>query len=364
MKSNSLNKLCYSTLNIDNPSSLEAYLSVGGYKAWNKIIEENIKPDEVINTVKNSGLRGRGGAGFSTGTKWGFINKNASQKYLVCNADESEPGTCKDRDILRYNPHAVIEGMLIACYAIGADKGYCYLRGEFIDEPYQTFKNALNEATRKGYVGKNIFNSQISIDIYDFIGAGAYICGEETAMLESLEGKNVFGPELLYNFSGKPISHHVKKKSILTDILYTVLLGAKYGKNRLGTMTKEGICFGLDPEYFSNDIVFCDWLPGGCILGKKENFIDYNFYPYEGKAYCEDILNSILRNKNNIKHYYVKKGKAFTLYEDTNIDLSRYEAEIRIRKYINEINHGSHLKFFIWKSFFYYKSMKNLYLNR
>ena len=192
MKSNSLNKLCYSTLNIDNPSSLEAYLSVGGYKAWNKIIEEKINPDEVINTVKNSGLRGRGGAGFSTGTKWGFINKNASQKYLVCNADESEPGTCKDRDILRYNPHAVIEGMLIACYAIGADKGYCYLRGEFIDEPYQTFKNALNEASKKGYVGKNIFNSQISIDIYDFIGAGAYICGEETAMLESLEGKKGF----------------------------------------------------------------------------------------------------------------------------------------------------------------------------
>ena len=191
------------------------------------------------------------------------------------------------------------------------------------------------------------------------------MCIEELLNInESLEGKNVFGPELLYNFSGKPISHHVKKKSILTDILYTVLLGAKYGKNRLGTMTKEGICFGLDSEYFSNDIVFCDWLPGGCILGKKENFIDYNFYPYEGKAYCEDILNSILRTNNNIKHYYVKKGKAFTLPEDTNIDLSRYKAEIRIRKYINKINHGSHLKFFIWKSYFYYKTMKNLYLNR
>ena len=118
---------------------------------------------EIIETVLKSGLRGRGGAGFPTGRKWSFINQDSEDtKYLVCNADESEPGTCKDRDILRYNPHALIEGMLIASYAIGAEVSYCYLRGEFIDDVYSTFKTALNDAYRNKLIGKNILNSNIN----------------------------------------------------------------------------------------------------------------------------------------------------------------------------------------------------------
>ena len=144
---------------------------------------------KVVEKVKDSGLRGKGGAGFLTGLKWSFIPLINSQKYLVCNSDESEPGTCKDRDILRYNPHAVIEGMLIACYAIGASVGYNYLRGEFIDEQWTVFNNALKEAYKNKLLGDKVFSSNISINIYSLIGAGAYIVGEETAMLESIEGK-------------------------------------------------------------------------------------------------------------------------------------------------------------------------------
>ena len=134
-------------------------------------------------------MRGKGGAGFLTGLKWSFIPLADSEKYLVCNSDESEPGTCKDRDILRYNPHSIIEGMLIASYAIGASVGYNYLRGEFIDEQWKVFNQALDEAYAEKLLGTNVFGSDISIDIYALIGAGAYIVGEETAMLESIEGK-------------------------------------------------------------------------------------------------------------------------------------------------------------------------------
>ena len=170
--------------------SLKTYQSVGGYKAWQKIIKEKISPQEIIEIVKNSGLRGRGGAGFPTGLKWSFIPESAPYpRYLVCNSDESEPGTCKDRDILRFNPHAVVEGMLIASYAISADTAYNYLRGEFLDEPYKRFSEALTEARQQNLMGEKILGSDISIEVRAILGAGAYICGEETALLESLEGK-------------------------------------------------------------------------------------------------------------------------------------------------------------------------------
>ncbi len=188
-----INELCYSTLSSDNPNSYETYVSQGGYETWKKILRELPDKKEIINSVIESGLRGRGGAGFSTGRKWSFINQDSDAiKYLVCNADESEPGTCKDRDILRYNPHALIEGMLIASYAIGAETAYCYLRGEFIDDVYTSFKNALKDAYQNKLLGKNIFNTDICIELHDLIGAGAYIVGEETAMLESIEGKKGF----------------------------------------------------------------------------------------------------------------------------------------------------------------------------
>jgi NADH-quinone oxidoreductase subunit F len=185
-----LNNICYQTLKFDQPWTLENYLSVGGYSAWEKILRENISPDDVIEQVKASGLRGRGGAGFPTGLKWSFMPRNPEiQSYVVCNSDESEPGTCKDRDILRFNPHSVIEGMAIAAYAMRSSVGYNYLRGEFLDEPYIRFKDALDEAYAAGYLGDNIIGTDYTFYLYDTLGAGAYICGEETALLESLEGK-------------------------------------------------------------------------------------------------------------------------------------------------------------------------------
>ena len=182
-------KLCTETFHLNNPASLSTYVKQGGYEAWKNIVNNKISKSEVIAKIKDSGLRGKGGAGFLTGLKWSFIPLSDSDKYLVCNSDESEPGTCKDRDILRYNPHSIIEGMLIACYAIGASTGYNYLRGEFIDEQWKVFNAALEEAYKAELIGNKIFSSNLSIDIYALIGAGAYIVGEETAMLESIEGK-------------------------------------------------------------------------------------------------------------------------------------------------------------------------------
>jgi NADH-quinone oxidoreductase subunit F len=183
------NEVCFRTLHKDRPWKLDTYRSEGGYEALKKIISEKMPQEEIIELVKQSGLRGRGGAGFPTGLKWSFINRAApGDKYIVCNSDEGEPGTFKDRDILRYNPHALIEGMVIAGYAIGATAGYNYIRGEFW-EPYERFEEALVEAREAGLLGENILGSGFDYDIHTHLGAGAYICGEETALLESIEGK-------------------------------------------------------------------------------------------------------------------------------------------------------------------------------
>ncbi|MEE9334419.1 MAG: NADH-quinone oxidoreductase subunit NuoF [Granulosicoccaceae bacterium] len=203
------NQVCYTTLQFDQPWTYENYLKVGGYQAWQKIIDEKMTPDEVVDVVKASGLRGRGGAGFPTGLKWSFMPKESPQSYFVVNSDESEPGTCKDRDLIRFNPHALVEGMLIGCYAIRASVGYNYMRGEFMDEPYQRFMEALQMGYDKGFIGKNIKGSGVDIDVIGTLGAGAYICGEETALLESLEGKKGqprFKPPFPANYGlyGKP----------------------------------------------------------------------------------------------------------------------------------------------------------------
>jgi NADH-quinone oxidoreductase subunit F len=169
--------------------TIAAYESQGGYEAWRRVVQSKTPPEEIIEELKRSGLRGRGGAGFPTGLKLSFMPRTApGQKYLVCNSDESEPGTCKDRDILRFNPHALVEGMAIAAYAIGATVAYNYIRGEFY-EPWARFEEALGEARAVGLLGSDIQGSGIEVQIHAQRGAGAYICGEETALLESLEGK-------------------------------------------------------------------------------------------------------------------------------------------------------------------------------
>ncbi len=183
------NEICFRTLHLDQPWTLRTYESAGGYVQWKKILKEKTPPATIIDALKLAALRGRGGAGFPTGLKWSFIKHDApGQKYVLCNADEGEPGTCKDRDILLFNPHQLIEGLLIAGYSMGATVVYNYMRGEF-HEPYQRFEAALDEARRAGLVGKNILGSSVDVDVYSHLGAGAYICGEETALMESLEGK-------------------------------------------------------------------------------------------------------------------------------------------------------------------------------
>ena len=167
---------------------LAEYEKRGGYQALRKILSDEYSPEDVIAEVKKSALRGRGGAGFPTGLKWSFMPKGDGQKYIVCNSDEGEPGTFKDRDLLRYNPHIVIEGMAIAAYAIGASIGYNYIHGE-IWEVYERFEEALEEARSAGYLGDKLLGSDFSFDLFAHHGFGAYICGEETALLESIEGK-------------------------------------------------------------------------------------------------------------------------------------------------------------------------------
>ena len=188
---------------------LRDYEERGGYAALRKILTEKIPSDAVIAEVKKSALRGRGGAGFPTGLKWSFMPRQfPGQKYLVCNSDEGEPGTFKDRDILRYNPHAVIEGMAIAAYAMGISVGYNYIHGEIWAE-YERFEEALDEARKAGYLGDRIMGSDFSFQLHASHGYGAYICGEETALLESLEGKKGqprFKPPFpaSYGLYGKP----------------------------------------------------------------------------------------------------------------------------------------------------------------
>ena len=237
-------KICTETFGSQNPSSIETYVKLGGYQAWKNILKNRTSKLDIISKIKNSGLRGKGGAGFLTGLKWSFIPPTSNkQKYLVCNSDESEPGTCKDRDILRYNPHSVIEGMLIACYAIGATVGYNYLRGEFINEQWIIFNQALKDAYENNLVGNNILSTNISVNIFALIGAGAYIVGEETAMLESIEGKRGM-PRIKPPFPaikglyGQPTI--INNTETLSTVPKIILNGDDWYKN-IGIDSSEGI---------------------------------------------------------------------------------------------------------------------------
>src|SRR5471030_1780961 len=204
-----LNQVCFRTKHLHEPWALESYEKVGGYSVWRKIMQEKIKPEAIIDELKISALRGRGGAGFPTGLKWSFMPKSfTGQKYIICNSDEGEPGTFKDRDIMRYNPHALIEGMIIAGYAIGSTVGYNYIHCEIWSE-YEIFEKALEEARNAGFLGKDILGGGFDFELHAHHGFGAYICGEETALLESLEGKKGnprFKPPFpaSYGLYGKP----------------------------------------------------------------------------------------------------------------------------------------------------------------
>ena len=180
-----MTQVLFKNINKKDLHTMKVYEEEGGYQSLKKAFAQ--KPEEIVEAVKASGLRGRGGAGFPTGLKWSFLAKDVFPRYLCCNADESEPGTCKDRELLLKNPHMLIEGMILCSYACRIEVGYIYLRGEFHDLSLIMDK-ALEEAHAKGYLGKNILGSGFDLEIHTHLGAGAYICGEESALLNSLEG--------------------------------------------------------------------------------------------------------------------------------------------------------------------------------
>ncbi|BCK87243.1 NADH-quinone oxidoreductase subunit F [Sideroxyarcus emersonii] len=231
------------TMHFDQPWTLENYLKVGGYQALRKVLAEKLSPEAIISEVKASGLRGRGGAGFPTGLKWSFMPRNyQGDKYLVCNSDEGEPGTCKDRDILRYNPHLLIEGMAIAAYTMDVKTGYNYVHGE-IFEAYERMEEACEEARKAGYLGKNIMGFDFEFDLHNHMGYGAYVCGEETALLESIEGKKGqprFKPPFPASFGlyGKPTT--INNTETFASIPYIIREGGQKFAN-LGVPNSGGV---------------------------------------------------------------------------------------------------------------------------
>ena len=209
---------------------LDEYVKRGGYEALRKVLTGGMSQEDVISELKTSALRGRGGAGFPTGLKWSFMPRSfPGQKYVVCNSDEGEPGTFKDRDILRFNPHTVIEGMIIAGYAMGVSVGYNYIHGE-IFEVYERFEEAIEQARAAGFLGDNILGSGFNFQLHAHHGYGAYICGEETALLESLEGKKGqprFKPPFPASFGlyGKPTT--INNTETLAAVPWIIRNGGK-----------------------------------------------------------------------------------------------------------------------------------------
>ncbi len=250
--------------NIDRPGwtiDIDCYLRDGGYQELKKALR--MKPETIVNEVKISGLRGRGGAGFPCGVKWGFIRPGGPKPvYLICNADESEPGTFKDRYIIHQDPHQMIEGMVISCFAVNARLAYIYIRGEF-PEGAKILERALAEAREHGFLGKNILGSGFDCEIYVHRGAGAYICGEETGLIESLEGKRAYPrikppyfPAALGLYMCPTIVNNVET---LCDVKHIVRMGgAEYAKigrpNNTGTRL---LCVSGDvqkPGYYELEV--------------------------------------------------------------------------------------------------------------
>ncbi len=223
-----------------DPESIESYLSLGGYKATEKVL--TIGPEETIEMIKRSGLRGRGGAGFPTGVKWETCRKVPSdQKYIICNADEGDPGAFMDRAVLEGNPHSVVEGMIIGAYAIGSDKGYVYIRAEY-PLAVERLTHAIEEARTRGYLGKNILNTGFSFDIHLKLGAGAFVCGEETALIASIEGqRGMPRPKppfpVFSGLWGKPTV--INNVETLANIPYIITKGAEWYSS-YGTEKSKG----------------------------------------------------------------------------------------------------------------------------
>ncbi|KAF9397004.1 hypothetical protein CPC16_000041 [Podila verticillata] len=251
---------------------LKDYLARGGYQQLKRILVEKISPEQVIAEVKASGLRGRGGAGFPTGLKWSFMPRQfPGQKYLVCNSDEGEPGTFKDRDILRYNPHALIEGMAIAAYAMGITVGYNYIHGE-IWQAYERFELALEQARAAGYLGTHIVGSDFSFELYAHHGYGAYICGEETALLESLEelGKPNNGGTKIFSVSGdvaKPGNYEVPLGTSFATLL--ACAGGMRGNGQLKAVIPGGSSAPVVPAeiMLQTDMDYDSIAQAGSMLG-------------------------------------------------------------------------------------------------
>src|ERR1017187_155295 len=276
-------KILLENIGTPNLKTFEVYRSLGGYKSVEKALK-TMTPDQVTEEVKKSGLRGRGGAGFPAGMKWSFLAKNTGkQSYLVCNADESEPGTFKDRYLMEHNPHSLIEGMITASYALGANTSYIYMRGEFA-WIFGILEKAIEEAYANGFLGKNILGTDYSLDLYVHPGGGAYICGEETALLESLEGKRG-NPRIkppfpaIWGLYGCPTV--VNNVETIADVPWIVNNGgdeyAKIGIGRstgtklisaCGNINKPGVYeieLGLPVEEFIYSDTYC----GGIKDGKK-----------------------------------------------------------------------------------------------
>lgn len=225
---------------VKNLKDYEVYRGVGGYRAVEKAFK-SMTPDDVLEEVKKSGLRGRGGAGFPTGLKWSFLAKpEGVPRYLLCNADESEPGTFKDRYLMEYNPHFLIEGLICSAYALGTNTTYIYIRGEFMFVA-KILEKAIQEARAAGWLGKNILNSGFDLEIYVHTGAGAYICGEETALIESLEGKKGFPrmkppfPAVSGLYNQPTVVNNVESLAVVTWIVLNG--GEEYAKIGVGRST-------------------------------------------------------------------------------------------------------------------------------
>ena len=228
-----MEKILFKYIDFPEQYRIDTYIKNGGYRGLPKALEE-LSPVQIIETVKKSGLRGRGGAGFPTGLKWGFVPKDSQKpKFLLCNADEGEPGTFKDRSLIENNPHQLIEGMIIASYAIGAHKAFIYIRGEFAFGA-KRLSEAIGECYKNGYLGKNILGSGFDLDLDVYRGAGAYVCGEETSLMESIEGERA-NPRLKPPFPASVGLYKnptvINNVETLSNISHIVLNGGEWFAN-------------------------------------------------------------------------------------------------------------------------------------